>query len=393
MIRGGTKQNSQEMLYLSLISLTAQAAIASVNLALIYFLRASFNLSSQMIGFSAAAYTISYFIFCSIVDPVASKVHPSTSIIISMIGMAASTFAVLYLPKVWMIFPALILYGFFMAFLWPQLAGWISRGKEGHALSRATGAFNVSWSIGVALSPLITGFLVEIDPSAALKIFIASFLFVAVITAVFTTITPEMKRAVSEHANRKNHRGEDNSTPLRFASWVGNLTVYVVLAVILTIFPLYALDSLPYRTASVGFLLFIRGAITVVVFIFMGRTRFWHFKGTLVALTLIAASVLTFTARFIHSLAGYLMFFVMFGALFAAMYSFSIFHGFSGSINRTRRMLIHESLLTVGTVIGNTFGASLYQYYGFSSVLLFCSVLLLVPIPLLFIRDRVKISL
>ncbi len=384
------EKRSKELIYLSVIALTAQAAITSVNLALIYFLRITFQLSSQMIGFSAAAYTLSYFFFCSLVDPLASKLKPSTSIIISQLGMGGSIFAILHLRSVWMVFPLLIIYGFFMAFLWPQLAGWISRGREGHALSRATGAFNVSWSAGVALSPLMTGFLVEIDPGMTLKIFILLFLLVAVLMMIFTAIAVGLRTAVSEHANRNMHEGTDRSTPIRFASWVGNLSFYVVLAVILTIFPLYALDSLPFKTSGVGILLFLRGAVTVAVFTFMGKTRFWHFKRSLIAATLLTASALTFLMRYIESYAGYTVFFMLFGVLFAAMYSFSIFHGFSGSINRTRRMLIHESLLTVGTVIGNTFGASLYQYYGFSTVLLMSSLLLLAPLPLLLIGYRAK---
>ncbi len=384
---------SREILNLSIISFTSQMAITSVNLALVYVLRIHFNVSSQVIGFSAAAYTFSYFVFCALVDPIASKLRPSTSIIISMAGMALSIFAVVFLKEVWMVFPALIIYGFFMAFHWPQLAGWMSRGKEGQLLSRATGAFNVSWSVGVALSPLVTGFIVEVNPVLALQIFTALFLIVAVLTALFTATTPEMRTAVSEHTTRRMHQGSDNSTSLRFVSWVGNLAFYVVLAVILTIFPLFAFDALPYRTSSVGLLLFIRGIFSVIVFVFMGRTRFWHFRKSLIAAVLLTGSLVTFLARSIVSFQGYLIFFIVYGVLFSAMYSFSIFHGFSGSVNRTRRMLIHESLLTVGSVIGNTFGASLYQYYSFSTVLLMCSVLLLLPLVLLLIPDsRIRLD-
>jgi len=382
--------SSPEILNLSIISFTSQMAITSVNLALVYVLKIHFAVSSQVIGFSAATYTFSYFVFCAVVDPIASKLRPSTSIIISMLGMASSIFAILFFEKVWMVFPALLLYGFFMAFHWPQLAGWMARGKEGHLLSRATGAFNVSWSLGVALSPLVTGFIVEINSILALQVFIALFLFVAAVTAVFTATTPAMRGAVSEHTTRKMHAGRDNSTPLRFVSWVGNLSFYVVLAVILTIYPLFAFDALPYRASSVGLLLFIRGLFSVVVFVFMGKTKFWHFRKSLIAAVLISASILTFFARYIVSFSGYLVFFMLFGVLFSAMYSFSIFHGFSGSINRTRRMLIHESLLTVGSVIGNTFGASLYQYYSFSSVLMMCSILLLLPLVLLLVPETQK---
>ncbi len=386
------KKQPDNIFLLSVISFAAQAAIAGVNLTLIYFLRSRFSLSSQMIGISAAVYTLSYFFFCSIVDPLASKMRPSFALEFALAGMALSIALVMFSPSMTLVIPSLILYGFFMAFFWPQIAGWMSRGKEGKVLSRATGSFNVSWSVGVAVAPLATGFLVEYDVFLALSVFAGMLFFVAILTQVFTRISPEMKSAVSEHTNRRMTDFVDASTPIRYASWVGNLTLYVVLAVVLTIFPLYALDSLPYNESLVGILLFIRGAVTAVVFILMGKSSFWHFRRSLIAITLILASLLTVAAQKITSFGGFTLFFIIFGVLFAAMYSFSIFHGFTGSINRTRRMLIHESLLTVGTVIGNVFGASLYQFYGFPSVLTLCSIILLVPLPLLLIGYRKKIE-
>ena len=60
-------------------------------------------------------------------------------------------------------------------------------------------------------------------------------------------------------------------------------------------------------------------------------------------------------------------------------YSFSIFHGASGSINRSHRMLIHEVLLTIGTVLGSVVGGTIYQYVDFDTVLYAGSALVLIP--------------
>lgn len=374
------------LIVLSVTSFIGQFTISMINLALIYYLRFQFSLSAQMIGILAALYTSSYFFSCFLVDPIASKITPSLSVQISQIGMLLSLLIILSTQNIQIVFLALIMYGFFMAFLWPQLAAWITRGKEGPLLSRSTGAFNVSWSLGAAFSPLVTGLLVETSTRLSLYVSIALFLVVIVILNIARLFIPEMKKVVSEHKRKQQEITIDQSTPLRYVSWIGNLTLYIALAVVLTIFPIYALDSLPFSTSSVGVLLFIRGISTVIVFYLLGITSWWHFNKKAIFLTLIFFSIIALIATHISSFIGYALFFIIFGALFATMYTFSIFHGVSGSLHRSKRMLIHEAILTVGTVIGSTLGGTLYQHYGFTQVLYMCAIFVLLPALFLIVQ-------
>ena len=378
------------LIILSFTSFLGQFTISMINLALVYYLRYQFSLSAQMIGISAALYTSSYFFSCFLVDPIASKMAPSLSVQISQLGMLLSLLVILGTTNIHIVFFALLLYGFFMAFLWPQLAAWISRGKEGSLLSRSTGAFNVSWSVGAALSPLLTGILVESSTRLPLYVSIGLFIVVILLLNISGNIVPDMKGVVSEHTRKQQQVTSDSSTPLRYVSWIGNLTLYVALAVVLTIFPIYALDSLPFSKSSVGVLLFIRGISTVFVFHLLGITSWWHFNKKAIFLTLISSSIIALIATQISSFIGYALFFIIFGSLFAMMYTFSIFHGVSGSLNRSKRMLIHEAILTVGTVIGSTIGGTLYQQFGFTQVLFMCSIFVLLPILLLTVQQIFK---
>ena len=92
-----------------------------------------------------------------------------------------------------------------------------------------------------------------------------------------------------------------------------------------------------------------------------------------------------FATTYLH----YLFFFLVYGLLFAFAYSMSIFHGASGSLHLSQRMMIHEVLLTLGSVIGSIFGGGIYQRYGFSKVLLVVSIVVVIP-PLvaLFVPKR-----
>ncbi|MDD2296965.1 MAG: MFS transporter, partial [Sphaerochaetaceae bacterium] len=289
-------------------------------------------------------------------------------------------------------FVALAGYGITMSFLWPQIETWLARGKEGRALNKATSSFNVSWSLGAATSPLLTGILVEIHTRVPLFAGIMLFGLVFSLIGISTKMVPGIRAVVSEYQNIQQTTAIDQSTPLRFLSWAGVLTVYAALAVILTIFPLHALDNLPFSESAVGLLLLVRGLATVGMFVVMGKTSWWHFKRTLVIIIQILVVGICLLGTLSFSFFHYILFFFVFGMLFAMMYSFSIFHGASGSIHRSKRMLIHEMLLTIGTIVGSIVGGTVYQYLDFTRVLYACSVLVAIPIIIALLRNLLSIK-
>lgn len=361
-------------------SFLAQFAISMVNLGLVYHMRLAFNLSAQMVGVSAAIYTTTYFVCCLLLGPLAAHLKPRHSVVLSMVGMALATVSVMTTDRVVVAILSLVIYGIAMSFLWPQIEGWLARGKEGRSLNRATSSFNVSWSLGAALSPFLTGILLEHTTRTPLFAGILVFLIVGTLVIIATLLVPGIRSVVSEKQNLHSSVTVDASTPLRYLSWAGVLTVYASLAVTLTIFPMHAMDNLPFSESVVGLLLFIRGGSTVGMFLVMGKTSVWHFKRPVVMLTQVMFALVCLLGTRMVSFVGYAWFFFLFGILFAMSYSYSIFHGASGSINRSKRMLIHEVLLTIGTVVGSIAGGTIYQSIDFDTVLYACAALVLIPV-------------
>jgi DHA1 family multidrug resistance protein-like MFS transporter/DHA1 family quinolone resistance protein-like MFS transporter len=150
------------------------------------------------------------------------------------------------------------------------------------------------------------------------------------------------------------------------------------------------MDNLPFSESIVGVLLLIRGLATVGMFIVMGKTSIWHFNRFFVILSQLSVAVLCLWGMHISGFVTHFIFFFLFGILFAMSYSYSIFHGASGSINRSRRMLIHEVLLTIGTVLGSVVGGTLYEYLNFSTVLAACAILVLLPVGVALANSLVK---
>jgi MFS family permease len=365
---------------LSVTSGVSQFSIAMINLAIIYHLRARFNLSAQMIGIAASIYTFTYFLFCMVLGPISARLKPRYSVEMSMLGMAASVFLLLAAKAVWVVFVALGFYGLFMSLLWPPIESWLTRGKEGKELNATTSVFNFSWSFGAGLSPFIAGLLVEKSTTLPLISGIIVFLAVYVLIAITTRMIPGIRAMKSEHQTNHEEIRDDRSTPLRYLCWAGVVTGYIAISVIMTIFPLYALDKLHLSESRVGLLLLIRGFTTCMMFVYLGKVSWWQFKKPVILGSQIFLALICIAGTQIDTLAAYSVLFFLFGAGYAMIYTLSIFHGASGSINRSQRMVVHEIMLTIGAIVGSSLGGTVYQHFSFDRVLFYCALVVMIPV-------------
>ena len=325
-----TRQAKVQFWMLNAASLLGQLAISMVNLALVYYLRYTLGASAGVVGLAASTYTGVYLACCLAFGGFYQRFRPYVVVCISLLGMGLSMVLVTCSDSIPLVFTFLVLYGFFMSMLWPQVEAWITRGAEGereyiHDLERNDGAV-------------------------------------------------------------------DHSTPLRYDSWIAVFVVYSALSVVLNIFPMYAGEVAGMGETTSGFLLLLRGLATCAAFMTLGRMRFWQFKAWMIYL---AQGMFVVLALVFHSASTPLstgIFFILFGIVFAMCYSFSIFHAAAGALDRGRRMVIHECVLTVGQVVGASFGGVIYQSMGYSDVLLFlaatAALLLAVQVAVHVLRRR-----
>ena len=364
------KSDTVQFWVLNLASFFSQLVIAMVNLALVYHLRHFFALRADQIGAAASITPASYLVFCLIGGRHAPRFRPRHLVEASLVGMAASVALLAITRHLAIAYLALVLYGACMSLLWPQIEAWFSRGKEGEALNRVANAFNVSWSLGVGLSSYAAGLLVERSTTSVFFVAIAVFVAVYLMIAVVSSLVPGIRAVDSERRANRREKPVDRSTPLRFYAWGGIITLYTGMSIILTIFPLYAQDVLLLSESTTGFLLLFRGVSTCLSFFLLGKLRFWHFKRRWIFAVQIAFGALCLAATRFHGPGLFSLFFTLFGALFAFAYTQSMFHGVSGAVHRSRRMIIHEVLLTVGTILGAVGGGAIYERLSFSALLL-----------------------
>ncbi|MCK4261562.1 MFS transporter [bacterium] len=352
-----------------------------IALGIVFYMRDIFNASASQIGLLAALWSLCYISGCIFLRPLFDHVLPRYTMIIATFCMSVLTLSIHFISSIVWIY---VLYGFFglsTSLFWPSLMAWFSRKIEGVELGKTISKFNFSWSAGLIISPFLAGWLSE--RAAELPLYFGSSLFLLtsfMIVGAILVLPGIRKDRDTELSVRTQNRENGKDTPLRYPAWVSLYTTYVVMGVILIIFPVYARDNLSMSKSIIGLLLLSRALFMTIGFVILGRITFWHFKSSLMLLGQVCLAISLIFMTYVRSplLLGPVLAFI--GLLMALSYSNSLFHGVSGSTNRAKRMAIHESVLSAGFISGTSIGGVLYQRYSMSTVYWFCLSLVLVGV-------------
>jgi MFS family permease len=358
-------------------ALLQSVAFGTISLGFVFHLRTALGLEPATIGLFLSFTHVCYLVACLTLSRVLARVLPRRAMFVSSAACALLAVAMVASPWLPLVFVLCGAFGAIQALFWPPVVGWLSTGTEGAALGRAVARFNIAWSIGAIASPWVGGSLSEIAGSVAMLFGGAASAVVAALLAAASRLLPSVRDDRHTESRVESVEGaEDRSTPVRFPAWVGVAVAWLLMGVLFSAFPIYATEQLGFTRTFVDTLLLMRALFAAVVFGAMGRWSFWQFRGTpmVVAQVLLAAAAAGLALARSPLAVGATLCAV--GMLGAVAYVESVFHGVAGSLQRARRMAIHEALLTVGALGGALVGGWFYQARGMPFVLVSYSLLL-----------------
>ena len=358
------------------VTFLAAMGAGSALLGLIYYIHELFQVSSGTIGLFTSTYFLSYLTGCFVTRPLGRKLLPRYSIILATSLMTLSLILILLFQNLFLNFILIILYGSSTSLFFPPTAGWMSSGVEGPALSKTIARWNSSWSVGTIISPYIAGYLSEINIKYPIIFSIGIFLFCSILVSIASLFLKQIK-SDKYHDTVPNaiNKQEDNSTFLRFPSWLLMFSVFVMAGVISNLFPVYAREEMGISESSIGILLLIKALFSTVCFVILGKTIYWHFRPKLIMIVQMLLMFLLIILIFVKTYAAYFLLMPVIGIIVAISYSLSLFHGTSGSLERGKRTAIHEIVLSAGLITGSTAGGQILRNFSIQSVYLFCLII------------------
>ncbi len=349
--------------------------------------------SEKDVGLCIGLATVAYLISCITAAKHLDRFSPKRTLQFSSATIALSVGAIFVFCRMFAagklpVSPILavtainIVIGLVLALFWPPLMGWLSTGHEGHALSKRLGMFNLSWSLALVISPLIAGFVIEIDPILAV---LASAVSLA-IAFLAVSVAPAPDKLNGSNAQSSARETIEGAHPFNavFSSMSRYALVTGCLAVALfrTQFALLFTEDLGFSKAQFGIITTVFCLANFAGFYITGKTKAWHHRmAPFIAAQLISAASMLIILFATHLLSLYTAA-ILLGAGQSFVYASHQFYCVSGKSNRSGSMAIHELLIAIGYAVGALAGGYLAEYLTRYTPYSFCFTAIIAAIAL-----------
>jgi len=346
-------------------------ASGMANLGLIFYAQSVLGASSGQIGFLSATWSVFYMCGCYFFRHLSATLPPRYSLLAATFISFFSIGIIFLVQSLFWSFVFYSFYGLALSLFWPVLMGWLSSGLEGKRFSRVMGWFNLSWSIGSIISPVVAGCLEDMGNSFALRGGSFMFLVAAGLVAFGIFMIPELSyKIVIPPRQLETNKPLERGTFLRYSAWFSAFASFFMIGTIITVVSLAAGTDLDITKKTVGIILLVRALTMSLAFVVMGQTSWWHFRGKQMAIGALIGVVAAIFLAYTRSpvMIGFIMLIV--GVIVGQSYTNSVFHGVSGVTDKSWRMAVHEMIINAGVILGSVSGGVVYGAFGITSAYL-----------------------
>jgi MFS family permease len=260
------------------------------------------------------------------------------------------------LALIWAVIAAGTLAGAAMSLFWPFLMSWVSEDFEGPTLNRRLGTYNGAWSSAAIVGPMLGGILVETNT-------VFPILFAAagmIICFLFLNAANDgsLHSSLFGKQEERSVVGCENIAALKQFRWMARVSLFSSWACLGVTRSQFALlfTGLGFSETWFGIMVTIFGICNFAMMTTIGRYAFWHFKPVLLPAVQVLLSVPLLLIIYGRSLSIFALSLIIMGCGFGFAYSSHLYYGACGSKKRSVQMVIHETTLSLGVVVGSGAG-------------------------------------
>ncbi len=333
-------------------------AVACMGLAL-QFLAIGMGAIPRVLGMLGAFGSGGYAVVCMLGGGMADRIGRKLSAIIGVFSVAVIWLLYTIAPDPYWLLVIAPFGGAALGMVWPAVQAWLAeRTASGRrALNRNLGLFNVSWSTGLLIGPLVAGYIWRDDFPALPFILGAG---IAAVTIVVLLLTPgggpglrqQQQSGVDEAATTDEHTWWPLFMKL---AWAGNFSSWFAGATIQTMFPKLGLSpELALGHQLVGIVIFCYWAALMAAFFLARTTQRWQFKiWPLIMAEILSLLGMLLAGLYANSAAAFCICFAISGTAAGVTYVSSLFYSITGPLaNCSRRTGFHEATLGLGSLAG-----------------------------------------
>lgn len=257
-----------------------------------------------------------------------------------------------------------------LALVWPALHSWVGAEHDPARRARNMGWFNISWSFGFALSPLVAGPLYVMNyhlPFALLAVLgIVSLGLVRSLpheAEHFGALSDELREARSDH--------DRMSEAFLYCAWAATLTANLLTGALRSVYPRRVKDlvdaeqlrfffeaepSAMLSTAAAtkfSWLAFGLSLATAVAFLWLGRSYAWRYRFSVLAGFQGAAGAACWVLADTRSLVVMFVCCAVVGANLGLCFFSAIYYSVANPDHKHRRAAINEVAVGIGSLVGS----------------------------------------
>lgn len=276
--------------------------------------------------------------------------------------------------------------GLCLSLFWPSLQAWVADLRSTSGLARDIGTMNMAWTASHLIGPVISGFLFGIH--AKLPFLFAAGLSFILFVLSFLSIhdRPGILKANEPVTDIRSEIGNRN---FLYAAWIANFMSWFILGNARYQFPKLARE-LTISPQTVGLLMGCLGFSLFLGFFFLRGSDLWHFRRRyLLGAQAFAATGLLFIT-FSHSPLPFALGLTSIGLSASVTYYSSLLYAIRLTAQKGRGTGFHESILSMGALIGPILGGIGAHLFGLRLPYLICFCFLIAATTLEVILLRRK---
>jgi MFS family permease len=261
---------------------------------------------------------------------------------------------------------------------WPAMYSWLGAHPDPQQRARRLAYFNVAWSLGFSISPLLAGPLYDLDFRYPFALLVGT----CACVLVFLQFLPKERYMPSEetHADALDHVQE--SERLLYAAWAAIFCANWIMAVLRSIYPKHVQDlvlagrvtllhnvPLPSVFAQApattfSWLAVAASLCTALTFFVLGHTERWKYRIHVLLYGLLIATVGSVLLARTHSLVWMLTAFALCGTNLGLAFFASSYYSVANPRRKHSRAAVSEGLVGLGGVVGSLSFGMIYETHG-----------------------------
>ena len=266
--------------------------------------------------------------------------------------------------------------GLCLSLFWPPFQAWVAERQSGSGLARDIGTLNLAWTAAFVGAPVFSGFLFGFQPR--IPFLFAAVLAIGVFALCFSSIR-DRKEAARATESREPRQSPARRTSFLYAAWVANFASWFLLGNTRFQFPKLARE-LGNSPVVVGALVSCIGLSLFLGFFFLRGTVRWHFRRRYLFGAQAVGAVGTLALSVAASPLWFAPALMLIGFSASVTYYSSLLYSVLLSPEKGKGAGRHESILSIGALLGPMLGGVAAFYSGLRAPYLVSLLVLLAAV-------------